>query len=203
MLFKRASDRYQRYKECELREGDMCIVKEEIMGSFEKYGEIPKIPGWGVLNLRTFTIYESANNFTSVANSFNLKDVHLQDWLKDPDNCFTATASSASKGKPTILCACPFSTQNTAIVKTNWIMDIEHFRDDCQSNETQTVVSPEALGSSANPTDMLLSAGVTKDDIVKLYTKHQRQIAEDAEEKQEEEVKKDLGCNVTETAKLA
>lgn len=146
----------------------MCIVKEEILGSFEKFGEIPKIPGWAVLNLRTFTIYESANNFTSVAGTFNLKDVRLQDWIKDPDNCFTALSGGKTNSKPFVLCACPFSTQNTAIVKTNWIMDIEHFRDDCQNTESSTAVSPDALNNSTNPTDMLLSAGVSKDDIVKL-----------------------------------
>jgi hypothetical protein len=69
MLFKRVSDRYQRYKECELREGDICLVNQEILGNFEKFGEVPKIPGWAVLNLRTISVYESANNFTSVAAS--------------------------------------------------------------------------------------------------------------------------------------
>jgi len=95
-----------------------------------------------------------------------LKDIKIQDWPKDPDNCFVASAGP--QGKPLVLCACPFSQQNSAIVKTNWIMDIEHFRDDCAVSEASSVLSPSAIGKSSNPTDMLLGAGVDKEEIIKL-----------------------------------
>lgn len=56
VLFKRVTNRYQRFRECELREGDICIVRDDLSVSFDKFGEIPKLPGWAVLNVRTFNV---------------------------------------------------------------------------------------------------------------------------------------------------
>lgn len=197
VLFKRVSNRYQRFKECELREGDICIVRDDLSVAFDKFGEVPKLPGWAVLNLKTFSIYE-ATNFQTVAKAFNLKDVQIADWPKDINSCWTM---SDGHTEPIVLCSCPFTQQSPAMVKANWIMDIEHFRDDCKASDAH--LTPSELAKAQNPTDLLLGAGVNRDDILKLQNEHQKKMADEIEEGKEEEVKKDLGCNVTETARLA
>lgn len=162
VLFKRVSNRYQRFKECELREGDICIVRDDLSVAFDKFGEVPKLPGWAVLNLKTFSIYE-ATNFNTVTKAFNLRDVQIADWPKDINSCWTMSDGSTT---PIVLCSCPFTQQSPAMVKANWIMDIEHFRDDCKSSDAH--LTPSELAKSQNPTDLLLGAGVNREDILKM-----------------------------------
>lgn len=95
--------------------------------------------------------------------AFNLKDVQIADWPKDINSCWTM---SDGHNDPIVLCSCPFTQQSPAMVKANWIMDIEHFRDDCKTSESH--LTPGEIGKSQNPTDLLLSAGVSRDDIIKM-----------------------------------
>jgi hypothetical protein len=67
---KQVSKRPQRYEECVIREGDICIVRDDMTG----FPIAPRLPARAVLNLDTFSIYENSN-FDSIHIAFTLKDM--------------------------------------------------------------------------------------------------------------------------------
>lgn len=67
---KQISKRPQRYEECVLREGDICVLRDDLT----QFPTPPRLPARGVLNLDTFSVYENSN-FDSINLAFNLKDM--------------------------------------------------------------------------------------------------------------------------------
>lgn len=64
IVMKQVSKRPQRYEECVVREGDICVLRDD----FQQFKLPPRLPARAVLNLNTFSVYENAN-FDSIQQS--------------------------------------------------------------------------------------------------------------------------------------
>lgn len=74
IMMKRISNRPQRYEECVIREGDINMLREDMT----QFSELPRLPVRAVLNMKTFTIFES-DKFDSIIAGFNLDDTYIRD----------------------------------------------------------------------------------------------------------------------------
>lgn len=54
---KQISNRPQRYEECVIREGDICVLRDDLTG----FPQAPRLPARAVLNLDTFSVFENSN----------------------------------------------------------------------------------------------------------------------------------------------
>jgi hypothetical protein len=52
IVMKQVSKRPQRYEECVVREGDICVIRDD----FPQFKVAPRLPARAVLNLLTFSV---------------------------------------------------------------------------------------------------------------------------------------------------
>lgn len=97
-MMKRISNRPQRYEECVIREGDINMLREDMT----QFSEMPRLPVRAVLNMKTFTLFES-DKFDSVIAGFNLEDSYIRDYPKDPKNCFIISSKTHKRDRA-VLC---------------------------------------------------------------------------------------------------
>lgn len=102
IVMKQVSKRPQRYEECVVREGDICVVRDD----FPQFKIAPRLPARAVLNLLTFSVYENAN-FDSIQQSYVLSTMKIKPYPGDIDKCFTVTDGKSNHALS--LCACDFS----------------------------------------------------------------------------------------------
>jgi hypothetical protein len=101
----RISSRLQRYELCVIREGDLNI-KPMLANANPK--DTPLFPVRVVLNLKTFTIFSTAN-YETVYKSFDLRYLNMAISSSDPDRCFVLSDKRDSLKKIVELCIMPQS----------------------------------------------------------------------------------------------
>lgn len=126
IMMKQMSNRPNRYEECIVREGDLAVAREDLVG----FPEIPRIPVRVVLNNKTIVIYDN-DNYDSTTFAFSLHEVVVSDWKQDPKLCFQLNNPAANK--KVALCVVESACKGDPHeAKEQWKEDIVHFATDCQ-----------------------------------------------------------------------
>jgi len=178
---KQISTRPNRYEECIVREGDLAIAREDLVG----FPEIPRVPVRAVLNNKTFILYDN-DNYDSTTYAFSLREIRMYDWPKDDKLCFVVM--NVSNTKKVTLCVIESGCKgDPKEAKEQWKEDITHFATECQ-----TPYKPSSTQSHAK------NKHEAKEECDK-----EENVAEKVEVSKTEKSNKMLDETVHETAKLA
>ena len=121
----RASSRPQREEPCIIKEGDLELVRDDLLG----FKVPPRTAARVVLNNSTFSIF-ATDNFEDILFSCTLKELQLEPDVADI-NCFKIINKRSMKTKT--LCALALNRESMADQVKSWKKNIALFQTKCQN----------------------------------------------------------------------
>lgn len=136
LRIQQLSSRPQRFEKCIIKETDVEIVRDDVT-QFHAY---PKVPGRAVLNNRTFSVFQTANNYETIIYSAQLKNIIIVKSRVDPEICFQVNDTSTTRH--IILCGLSTASDDLTEIKAEWEKQILFFKNNCFHELGKVVVDP-------------------------------------------------------------
>jgi hypothetical protein len=125
-----------RYHKCIIKEGDLILLKSDNEARFSGKQKLTQIPVRAILNNRTISFYENAEDFSTHYTSFNLKSSDFSRSKRDR-SCFVL-----SEGKR-LSELCPLGADTSFKIYNDWDKDFHLFKYSCETKPDEIEVELE------------------------------------------------------------